>query len=77
MQALAEKMLERDVTIGLTLTGRAHAGGARHGRDHVRSWRRASSMDHLNGRNLYHDTHFGLGLTMHQGNAHGLRRAAA
>jgi deoxyhypusine synthase len=65
----AEKMLERDVTIGLTLTGALTPAGL--GMAAIIPLMEAGFVDWIisTGANLYHDTHFGLGLTMHQGNA--------
>ncbi|MGQ0643558.1 MAG: homospermidine biosynthesis protein [Gemmatimonadaceae bacterium] len=64
-----EKMLERDVTVGLTLTGALTPAGL--GMAAIIPLMEAGFVDWIisTGANLYHDTHFGLGLTMHRGNA--------
>jgi deoxyhypusine synthase len=64
-----EKMLEPDVTIGITLTGALTPAGL--GMSALIPLIEAGYVDWIisTGANLYHDTHFGLGLTMHQGNA--------
>ena len=64
-----EKMLERDVTVGLTLTGALTPAGL--GMSTIIPLMQAGFVDWIisTGANLYHDTHFGLGLTMHRGNA--------
>jgi deoxyhypusine synthase len=64
-----EKMLERDVTIGLSITGALTPAGL--GISSLIPLIRAGFIDWIisTGANLYHDTHFGIGLSMHQGNA--------
>ncbi len=64
-----EKMLEPDVTVGLTLTGALTPAGL--GMSALIPLIRAGFVDWVisTGANLYHDTHFGLGLPMHEGNA--------
>ncbi|MGH7714329.1 MAG: homospermidine biosynthesis protein, partial [Gemmatimonadaceae bacterium] len=64
------KMLEPDVTVGLTLTGALTPAGL--GMAAIIPLMEAGFVDWIisTGANLYHDTHFGLGLTMHQGDAH-------
>ena len=64
-----EKMLEPDVTVGLTLTGALTPAGL--GMSALIPLIRAGFIDWMisTGANLYHDTHFGLGLPMHEGNA--------
>ena len=64
----SEKMLERDVTVGLTLTGALTPAGL--GMSAIIPLMEAGFVDWIisTGANLYHDTHFGLGLTMHRGN---------
>jgi len=64
---LAEKMLEPDVTVGLTLSGALTPAGL--GRSCLIPLLKAGFVDWMisTGANLYHDTHFGIGLTMHQG----------
>jgi deoxyhypusine synthase len=63
-----EKMLEDDVTIGVTLTGALTPAGL--GMSSLIPLIEAGFIDWIisTGANLYHDTHFGLGLQMHQGN---------
>lgn len=64
---LVEKMLEPDVTVGLTLSGALTPAGM--GRSCLIPLLKAGFVDWMisTGANLYHDTHFGIGLTMHQG----------
>lgn len=64
-----EKMLERDVTVGLSITGALTPAGL--GISSLIPLIRAGFIDWIisTGANLYHDTHFGIGLSMHQGNA--------
>ena len=68
-QLFVEKMLEKDVTIGLTMTGALTPAGL--GMAAVIPLIEAGFVDWIisTGANLYHDTHFGLGLKMHRGNA--------
>jgi len=63
-----EKMLDDDVTIGVTLTGALTPAGL--GMSALIPLIEAGFVDWIisTGANLYHDTHFGLGLQMHQGN---------
>ncbi len=63
----AERMLEEDVTIGVTLTGALTPAGL--GMSSLVPLIEAGFIDWIitTGANLYHDTHFGLGLTMHKG----------
>src|SRR5262245_28596739 len=63
-----EKMLEPDVTIGITLTGALTPAGL--GMSALIPLIEAGYVDWIisTGANLYHDAHFGLGLAMHQGN---------
>jgi len=62
------KMLEDDVTIGVTLTGALTPAGL--GMSALIPLIEAGFIDWIisTGANLYHDTHFGLGLDMRQGN---------
>jgi deoxyhypusine synthase len=62
------KMLEPDVTIGMTLTGALTPAGL--GMAALIPLIEAGFVDWIisTGANLYHDTHFGLGLEMHRGN---------
>jgi deoxyhypusine synthase len=68
-QLFTDKMLERDVTVGLTLTGALTPAGL--GMSCLIPLIEAGFVDWIisTGANLYHDTHFGLGLAMHRGNA--------
>src|SRR3970282_1042092 len=63
-----EKMIERDVTVGLTLTGALTPAGL--GMAALIPLIESGFVDWIisTGANLYHDTHFGLGLAMHRGN---------
>jgi deoxyhypusine synthase len=63
-----EKMLDPDVTVGITLTGALTPAGL--GMSSLIPLIEAGFVDWVisTGANLYHDTHFGLGLQMHQGN---------
>ena len=63
-----ERMLEDDVTIGITLTGALTPAGL--GMSALIPLIEAGFLDWIisTGANLYHDAHFGLGLEMRQGN---------
>jgi deoxyhypusine synthase len=63
-----ERMLEEDVTIGVTLTGALTPAGL--GMSTLIPMIEAGFIDWIisTGANLYHDTHFGLGMEMRQGN---------
>lgn len=65
---LVQKMLEPDVTVGLTLTGALTPAGL--GMSAIIPLIEAGFVDWIvsTGANLYHDAHFGLGLAMHRGN---------
>ncbi len=67
-QLFSEKMLAKDVTVGLTLTGALTPAGL--GMSALIPLIEAGFVDWIisTGANLYHDTHFGLGLAMHRGN---------
>src|SRR5512142_494310 len=67
-QLFTRRMLEADVTIGVTLTGALTPAGL--GVSALIPLIEAGFIDWVisTGANLYHDTHFGLGLAMHQGN---------
>ena len=69
-QLFAKKMLEPDVTIGMSITGALTPAGL--GISALIPLIKAGFVDWIisTGANLYHDTHFGIGLAMHQGNAH-------
>jgi len=62
-----QKMLEPDVTVGLSLTGALTPAGL--GISALIPLIKAGFVDWIisTGANLYHDTHFGIGLSMHQG----------
>src|SRR6266446_5385856 len=68
-QLFTKKMLEPEVTIGLSLTGALTPAGL--GISALIPLIKAGFVDWIisTGANLYHDTHFGIGLSMHQGNA--------
>jgi deoxyhypusine synthase len=67
-QLFAERMLAENVTVGLTLTGALTPAGL--GISALIPLIEAGFVDWIisTGANLYHDTHFGLGLAMHRGN---------
>ncbi|HVZ50083.1 MAG TPA: deoxyhypusine synthase family protein, partial [Gemmatimonadaceae bacterium] len=67
-QLFTGKMLEPDVTVGMTLTGALTPAGL--GMSCLIPLIEAGFVDWIisTGANLYHDTHFGLGLAMHRGN---------
>ncbi|MBI1814483.1 MAG: deoxyhypusine synthase [Deltaproteobacteria bacterium] len=66
-QLFARKMLEPDVTIGVSLTGALTPAGL--GIAAIIPLIEAGMIDWIvsTGANLYHDTHFGIGLAMHVG----------
>ena len=68
-QLFTQKMLEPDVTIGMTLTGALTPAGL--GMAALIPLIESGFVDWIisTGANLYHDAHFGLGLSMHRGNA--------
>jgi deoxyhypusine synthase len=63
----AERMLEDDVTVGMSLTGAMTPAGL--GMSTIIPLVEAGFLDWIvsTGANLYHDAHFGLGLSMHRG----------
>ncbi|MFN2578417.1 MAG: deoxyhypusine synthase [Pyrinomonadaceae bacterium] len=65
----SQKMLEPDVTVGVTLTGALTPAGL--GMSALIPLIKAGFIDWIisTGANFYHDTHFGIGLSMHEGNA--------
>jgi deoxyhypusine synthase len=67
-QLFTKKMLEADVTVGMTLTGALTPAGL--GMAAIIPLIESGFVDWIisTGANLYHDTHFGLGLAMHRGN---------
>lgn len=66
-QLFVEKMLEGDTTIGMSLTGALTPAGL--GMSAVIPLIENGFVDWIvsTGANLYHDTHFGIGLKMHRG----------
>src|SRR5919205_160733 len=68
-QLFTRKMLEPEVTVGLSLTGALTPAGL--GISALIPLIKAGFVDWIisTGANLYHDTHFGIGLSMHLGNA--------
>ncbi len=68
-QLFTQKMLEPEVTVGLSITGALTPAGL--GMSALIPLIEAGFVDWIisTGANLYHDTHFGLGLAMHRGNA--------
>ncbi len=68
-QLFTKKMLEPDVTVGMSLTGALTPAGL--GISALIPLIKAGFIDWIisTGANLYHDTHFGIGLKMHLGNA--------
>mgnify|MGYP001764812541 FL=1 len=67
-QLFTQLMLEKHVTVGMTLTGALTPAGL--GMSTIIPLMEAGFVDWIisTGANLYHDTHFGLGLSMHRGN---------
>ena len=68
-QLFTKKMLEPEVTVAVSLTGALTPAGL--GISALIPLIKAGFIDWIisTGANLYHDTHFGIGLAMHQGNA--------
>src|ERR1700751_3589883 len=68
-QLFTKKMLDDDVTIGVSITGALTPAGL--GISALIPLIKAGFIDWIisTGANLYHDTHFGIGLSLHQGNA--------
>src|SRR5688500_4143639 len=68
-QLFTNRMLEQEVTVGLSITGALTPAGL--GISALIPLIKAGFVDWIisTGANLYHDTHFGIGLNMHQGNA--------
>ena len=64
---LTERMLADDVTVALSITGALTPAGL--GMSAIIPLIEAGFVDWIvsTGANLYHDTHFGLGLSMHRG----------
>jgi deoxyhypusine synthase len=63
----SEKMLQEDVTVGLSLSGALTPAGV--GRSCIIPLIKAGFVDWIvsTGANLYHDTHYGLGMSLHRG----------
>src|SRR6266852_2291046 len=61
------KMLAKNGTVGMSITGALTPAGL--GKAAIIPLMKAGFVDWIvsTGANLYHDTHFGLGLSMHQG----------
>jgi deoxyhypusine synthase len=66
-QLFARRVLEPDVTVGVSLTGALTPAGL--ATSALVPLIEAGFVDWIvsTGANLYHDTHYGIGLTMHQG----------
>lgn len=66
-QLFTRKMLEPNVTVGMSLTGALTPAGL--GISALIPLIKAGFIDWIisTGANLYHDTHFGIGLRMHEG----------
>src|ERR1051325_3034330 len=67
-QLFTERILADDVTVGMSLSGAMTPAGI--GMAAIVPLMRAGFIDWMvsTGANLYHDTHFGIGLKMHRGN---------
>ncbi|HXG65348.1 MAG TPA: deoxyhypusine synthase [Blastocatellia bacterium] len=67
-QLFVERMLADDVTVGMSLTGALTPAGL--GMSAIIPLIENGFVDWIvsTGANLYHDTHFGIGLKMHRGN---------
>ena len=67
-QLFVGKMLADDVTVGMSLTGALTPAGL--GMSAIIPLIDSGFVDWIvsTGANLYHDTHFGIGLSMHRGN---------
>src|SRR6186997_167454 len=68
-QLFTKKMLEPDVTIGMSITGALTPAGL--GMSALIPLIKAGFVDWIisTGANLYHDTHFGIGLVMREGSS--------
>jgi deoxyhypusine synthase len=64
---MCERMLRDDVTVGVSLSGALTPAGV--GRSCILPLIKAGFIDWIvsTGANLYHDTHFGLGMSLHRG----------
>src|SRR5215510_16189593 len=67
-QLFTERMLADDVTVAMSLTGALTPAGL--GMSAIIPLIENGFVDWIvsTGANLYHDTHFGIGLSMHRGN---------
>ena len=67
-QLFVERMLDENVTVGMSLTGALTPAGL--GMSAIIPLIENGFVDWIvsTGANLYHDTHFGIGLRMHRGN---------
>ncbi len=67
-ELLTEKMLQEDVTVGMSLSGALTPGG--YGKSCLVPLIEAGCIDWMisTGANLYHDTHHAIGLKLHRGN---------
>jgi deoxyhypusine synthase len=67
VQLFSQKMLDPDVTIGFSISGALTPAGL--GMSCIIPLIEAGFVDWIvsTGANLYHDTHFGIGLSMHRG----------
>lgn len=67
-EVFTQKMLEPDVTIGLSITGALTPAGL--GGSCIVPLMKAGFVDWIvsTGANLYHDTHFSIGHSLHRGN---------
>jgi deoxyhypusine synthase len=68
-QLFTQKMLEPEVTVGMSITGALTPAGL--GMSALIPLIKAGFVDWIisTGANLYHDTHFGIGLVMREGRA--------
>ncbi|MEE9218900.1 MAG: deoxyhypusine synthase family protein, partial [Acidobacteriota bacterium] len=66
-ELFARRMLEKNVTVGMSLTGALTPAGL--GMSCLIPLVRSGMVDWVvsTGANLYHDAHFGIGLSMHRG----------
>src|SRR6267378_140145 len=66
-QLFADRMLDPDVTIGMSISGALTPAGL--GRSCLIPLIKAGFVDWIvsTGANLYHDTHYGLGMSLHRG----------
>jgi deoxyhypusine synthase len=66
-RVFVERMLQDDVTVGMSLTGAMTPAGL--GMSCIIPLMEAGFVDWIvsTGANLYHDAHFGLGMAMHRG----------